>query len=168
MKYGTLNYLKTDKGILMLNKYERENDPNSGYYAIPGGKLESYEKGLNNIEGRLKSGIRETQDETGLTLLNPLLKGVILFDNKDRIFDNWPNADNFYVYIYSAIEYSGELKASDEGIPCWIPEKDISLFPQNPGDKLMYKWIQDGRNFIGVIKHKGKEIDEEGSWVEWI
>jgi len=31
----------------------------------------------------------------------------------------------------------------------------------------MYKWLKDGRNFFGVIKHKGNEIDEEGTWIDF-
>ena len=119
MKYGTMSYLNCDKGILMLRKIERKEDPNSGYCTLPGGKLENCEKGLKNIEGRVKSSKRETEDETGISLINPVLRGVILFDNKDRIFDNWPNPDNFLVQIYSATEYDGELRVSDEGIPFW-------------------------------------------------
>lgn len=167
MKYGTMSYITSPEGILMIKKNKRENDPNSGYFAIPGGKLENYEKGLNNPKGRLKSGIRETKDETGIKLINPVFRGTILFNNKDRTFDDWPNPDNFYVYIFSATEYSGGLKESDEGIPVWVPEKKIPFLPKNPGDKLMYEWLKDGRNFSGVIKHKGNEIDEEGSWVDW-
>ncbi|MEK6833070.1 MAG: NUDIX domain-containing protein [Nanoarchaeota archaeon] len=167
MKYATFSYTASPEGILMIKKNKREDDPNSGYFAIPGGKLDINEKGLKNPGGRSESAIRETEDETGIKLINPVLRGIILFDNKDRTFDNWPNPDNFYVYLYSATEYSGELKESDEGIPLWVPEENILSLPKNPGDKLMYEWVKDGRNFIGVIKHKGNEIDEEGSWVDW-
>jgi 8-oxo-dGTP diphosphatase len=167
MKYGTISYITSPEGILMIKKNKRENDPNSGYFAPPGGKLEPYEKGLKNPKGRLESAIREIKEEVGITMLNPILRGTILFDNKDRAFDNWPNPDNFEVSIFSATKYSGELKESDEGIPVWTPEKIIPSLPKNPGDKLMYEWLKDGRNFRGVIKHKGNEIDEEGCWVDW-
>lgn len=167
MKYGTISYISSPEGILMIKKNKRENDPNSGYFAIPGGKVEPYERGLKNSEGRLESAIRETKDETGITMLNPILRGTILFDNKDRTFDNWLNPDNYLVNVFSATKYSGELKESDEGIPVWVPEGVIPALPKNPGDKLMYEWLKDGRNFMGVIKHKGNEIDEEGSWVDW-
>ncbi len=160
--------LVADRGILIVEKVERENDPNSGYYTLPGGKLESFEKGLNNLDGRVNSAIRETKDETGITLIDPVLRGTILFDNKDRTFDNWPNPDNYLVYIYSATKYIGELKESDEGIPHFISDNSIPFLPRNLGDKLMYEWLKEGKRFFGVIKHKGNEIDEKGSWVNWI
>ena len=175
MKYGTMSYITSDEGILMIKKDKRENDPNSGYYALPGGKLEPDEKGLNHPEGRSKSVIRETKDEAGITLINPIFRGKILFDNKDRIFSDWKNHEDFLVYIYYSIwtrKYEGELKKSDEGIPCWVPPKILPSLPKNKGDKLMYGWLMDdkfkqGRNFFGVIKHNGNEIDEAGSWVDW-
>jgi 8-oxo-dGTP diphosphatase len=167
IRYGTISYIISLEGILMIKKNKRKDDPNSGYFALPGGKLEDYEKGLSKPNGRLESAIRETEDETGIKPINPILRGTILFDNKDRTFDNWPNPDNFYVYLFSTTEYSGELRKSDEGIPVWVPEKKIPSLPKNPGDKLMYEWLKDGRRFSGVIKHKGNEIDEEGSWVDW-
>jgi 8-oxo-dGTP diphosphatase len=168
MKYGTVSYLESVNGILMLKKFERENDPNSGYYAIPGGKLEDYERGLKCFKGRLESSIRETEDETGIKPINPILRGVILFDNKDRIFNNWKNPDNYLVYIFYSTQFSGRLKESDEGVPAWVHKRDIVDLPKNPGDKFMYKWLIDGREFMGIIKHKGNKIDKSGTWVDWI
>ena len=163
-----MGYLVCDKGILMLKKPVRENDPNSGYCVPPGGKLETFERGLNNLEGRTSSVVREVEDETGIKLLNPILRGVILFDNKDRTFPNWPNPDNFLVYIFHSENYSGELKSSNEGVPFWAKDMDeIDSLPKNPGDKKAHEWMRDGRNFFGVIKHKGNEIDEEGTWVDF-
>lgn len=167
MKYGTMSYLNCDEGILMIRKPAREGDPNSQYCTFPGGKLEPLERGLDNLNGRLESAVRETRDETGITLINLILRGVILFDNKDRTFLNWPNPDNFYVYIYSARDKSGELRESPEGVPFWTSWDEIESFPKNPGDSYMYKWIKDGRSFIGVIKHNGNDVDKEGTWVDF-
>ena len=95
MKYGTMSYLFVDKQILMIKRLKEKNDPNSGFYTLPGGKLKDFEKGLNP-NGRLESAIRETEEETGLKLIEPKLKGVILFDNSERIFDNWKNSQDFW------------------------------------------------------------------------
>ncbi len=151
----------------MIEKYERKNDPNSGYLTLPGGKLENDEKGLQYPRGRLKSSIRETIDETGIEALNVILRGVILFDNEGRIFPNWPNPDNFLVYIYSATKFKGKPKKSDEGVPHTIPLDKINEVPSNPGDKKMYEWLKDGRRFMGVIKHQGNKLDESGTFVDY-
>lgn len=161
-------YLVSKGKVLMLKKYEKKDDPNSGYFTLPGGKLEKDEKGLNNPKGRLKSCVRETIDETRIEPINPILKGIILFDNEGRTFPNWPNPDNFYVYIYYAKKFKGKPEKSDEGIPFSVPKEKLKEVPSNPGDKKMYEWLEDGRNFIGVIKHKGNEIDEAGTFVDFL
>lgn len=167
MKYGTMIYLISKGKVLMIKKGIRENDPNSGYFTLPGGKLEDDEKGLNNQRGRLDCARRETFDETGIEPVKPVLRGVILFDNQGRTFNNWKNPDDFLVYIYSARRYKGKAKKSDEGIPFGISLNKVNEVPSNPGDKKMYEWLKDGRNFIGVIKHKGNEIDESGTMVDF-
>src|SRR3990167_1591019 len=104
-----MSYLAVDEKVLMIKKYVRENDPNSGLYTLSGGKLEEYEKGGNPL-GRLEASLREPSQETGLTLISPKLKGVILFDNNGRTFDNWKNPQDFLVYLFESKNYSGILK----------------------------------------------------------
>ena len=167
MKYGTLAHLSADSKTLMIKKGERFEDPNSGYYTLPGGKIEKEEKGSNS-KGRLECVVREVLQETGLTLVNPSLKGIILFDNEGRTFPNWPNPDNFLVYVFITNSYSGKLEEkSEEGTPLWIPDNRIRTLPKNPGDVRIYEWLKEGNFFSGVIKHKGNELDEENTFVDY-
>ena len=168
MKYGVLSCLcRENDEVLMLRKNKRVDDPNSDFYALPGGKLEPQEK--SNKFGRIFAAIREHWEETGLTLISPKFIGTILFDNPERQFDDWKNHDNYYVYVYSAKEFSGTLlEKIEEGFPLWVPkEKIFTLEEMNAGDKEMYKWIFDGRFFSGVIYHKGKELDMENTFVDF-
>lgn len=174
VKYATISYCVFRdfwfgrKKVWMLEKGKREGDPNSRSYTLPGGKLESWEKGLNNPEGRLAASLREMENETGMIPKNPVLRGVILFDNSERTFPDWPNLDDFLVYIYTSTKYKLGKKKEDEGKPWKIYLDKINDVPtKNPGDKEMYKWLKDGRNFYGVIKHKGDNLDEEGTWVDF-
>ena len=168
MIYGVLSYLFVNGKVLMVKKAKKGKDPNSGFYTLPGGKLEDGERGLNPI-GRLESAIRESKQETGLTPINLKLRGIILFDNNGRIFENWPNAPDYLVYIFSSNEYSGELiREGDSGeIPAWVDEKDVGSLPKNPGDIKMYEWLKNPDMFFGVIKHKGKILDEENTFVDY-
>jgi 8-oxo-dGTP diphosphatase len=167
MKYGNMAYLVSKGKVLMIKKGSREGDPNSGYLTLPGGKLEEYEKGLRVIFGRFKSVVREIKEETGIQLINPILQGVILFDNSEREFDNWKNLDNFIVYIYSAKKFKGKVVKSNEGVPYSVPLEKVSKVPSNPGDKLMYSWLKTGKKFFGVIYHKKDKVDEEKSFVDF-
>lgn len=173
MKYGNMVYIVSDGKVLMIQKGKRENDPNSGYYTFPGGKLEDFEKGLVYPMGRLESAVREPKEETtgvrnlGIIVKNPVLRGVILFDNQGRTFTDWKNPTDFLVYIYAVTRFQGEAEISNEGIPHWVPLDRLSELPSNPGDKVMYQWLGDGRRFVGVIKHNGNEIDEAGTFVDY-
>ena len=100
--------------------------------------------------------------------MKPVLRGVILFDNEGRTFDNWKNPDNFLVYIYSTKRYNGRARKSEEGTPYGVSIHKVYEVPSNPGDKKMYEWLTDGRNFVGVIKHKGKVLDEQGTFVDYL
>lgn len=166
-------FLVSRGNVLMLKKPERENDPNSGYFTFPGGKLKDNEKGLRNIDGRFKCAEREMKEETtgmnnlGIKLINPVLRGVVLFDNKGRTFSNWKNPDDFLVYVISATEFKGCAEESDEGIPYSVPLNKMNKLQSNSGDKKLYEWLKDGRNFFGVIKHKGNEVDEAGTMVDF-
>ncbi|HUW43871.1 MAG TPA: NUDIX domain-containing protein [Bacillota bacterium] len=166
MKYGTMAHLEFRKKVLMIQKTKRDNDPNSGCFTLPGGKLKDLEK--IHKKGRLESVIRETQEETGLILIKPRLQGVILFDNSERIFDDWENPENFQVYLFVAENYGGQLIGnSNEGFPQWVNKESILDLPKNEGDKKIYEWLKKGLYFAGVIKHKGKKLDEEGTFVDY-
>jgi len=166
MKYGTMSYLSVEGNVLMIEKFKRKDDPNSGFFTLPGGKLEDSEK--LNSSGRLESAVRETEDETGLILIKPRLRGVILFDNSKRVFKNWKNPEDFLVHLFAAVDYRGQLKKkSDEGIPCWINKSLIPTLPKNEGDSKIYEWLEDPRHFMGVINHKGRALDEENTFVDY-
>lgn len=161
-----MSYLSVKGMVLMIEKFKRKDDPNSDFFTLPGGKLEDSEK-MNSL-GRLESAIRETEEETGLRLINPGLRGIILFDNSERIFKDWKNPEDFLVYIFSAKKHKGKLKKkTEEGIPLWIDENFIDSLPKNEGDEKIYEWLRDPRYFMGTIKHKGEELDEQRTFVDY-
>ena len=158
--YGALCYLNIDGKVLLIHKPVREGDPNSGYSTLPGGKLKDEE--MHSLEGKVKGIIREVKEETGIVISNPKYIGEIYFDNSERDFDNWKNPSDFLVYVFKADEFSGDLKSlSHEGIPEFVDEEKIDDLPQ-------YEWISSGRKFRGTIKHIGKDLYEEGTFVEFV
>ena len=68
----TICYLKDHGKTLMLYRNKKENDINEGKWIGIGGKLEKGESPYECI-------IREFYEETGLTIVNPILKGYITF-----------------------------------------------------------------------------------------
>ena len=155
-----------EENVLMLKKPQRENDPNSGNYTIPGGNLDPKEKG-SNPKGRLECAVRETKEETGIEVLDPVFAGTILFDNSEREFSDLKNPDDFLVYMFAGTKYEGELKETNEGKPLWVPKGDLIFYTDNMGDRKMYSWLKTGKNFMGVVKFKGQVFDEEKSFVDY-
>ncbi|MBU2504116.1 MAG: NUDIX domain-containing protein [Nanoarchaeota archaeon] len=173
MEYAVMTYLFRSEGVLMVEKGKRSNDPNSCSLTLPGGKLNEDEKGMDSPSGRLDAAIRETREETGLEVIASVFSGTILFDNRDRIFpDDSIPSDNFLVYFYQAGTYSGTLRETEEGRPFWFPTRKLFTSPRIPlGDRTIYMFLETSlcldKLFIGVIKHKGKEVDLENSFVDY-
>ena len=105
-KLTNMCLLKKDNQILVQ---ERIKDDWPGL-TFPGGHVE---KG----EGLKDAMSREFKEETGITLLNPILKGIEEFKTKDE--------DRYFIFFYVASEYLGEISSNSEGEVFWIDEKDI-------------------------------------------
>ena len=73
---------------------------------FPGGHVEPGEYVTPSV-------IREMQEETGLTIKNPKLCGIKEFHRED--------GTRYIVFLYTANQFSGELKSSDEGEVFWYP-----------------------------------------------
>lgn len=79
-------------------------------YALPGGHVEPGESIVASV-------IREMQEETGLTIIEPKLCGVKQFPLDD--------GGRYLVMLFRADRFTGELKASEEGSVEWIRRDQI-------------------------------------------
>jgi len=95
-----------DDGYLLLQKKTKGNYKG---YVFPGGHVEPR-------ESIVECAIRETKEETGLDIINPILCGVKQFQTK---------TGRYLVFLFSAITYGGELKDSPEGKMAWFSRKEI-------------------------------------------
>lgn len=98
--------IKNDK--VVVTKYKEENKK-SGYYDIPGGKIEEGE----NPE---QTAIREMKEETGLKVGNLKYKGNMIIEYPNRIFD-------FDVFVTN--ESEGEIQEFEENTSEWIDIKEL-------------------------------------------
>ncbi len=78
--------------------------------AFPGGHLENEESVTDSV-------IREVYEETGLTISSPRLCGI-----KDWYSDE---GFRYIVFLYRAEDFSGELKASEEGEVFWAERNEL-------------------------------------------
>jgi 8-oxo-dGTP diphosphatase len=130
MKVATLGYLRSGGKTLMIHRNKREQDMHKGKWNGLGGKLEPGETPEECI-------IREIREESGLTIKDPRFKGILVFPRF--------KTSNWYVFVFVAHEYEGELCENEEGYLEWIENdklKDLNLWD---GDYIFLDWLdRDG------------------------
>jgi len=78
---------------------------------FPGGHVEPDESFTLSV-------IREVQEETGLTIENPVLCGVKQFQTRSDA--------RYVVFFYKADKYHGTLQSSNEGKVFWLPRGELA------------------------------------------
>ena len=100
-----------DKGEILVQMRTKKDW--SGL-TFPGGHVE-------HGESFTEAAIRETFEETGLTVRNLKLCGVKQFQTQKDA--------RYVVFFYKTNHFCGTLQSSDEGEVFWIPRKDLSDYP---------------------------------------
>lgn len=115
------------------------NDKRWDGAVFPGGHIEDGESITDSV-------IREVFEETGLTVLSPVLCGVKNFYNDD--------GDRYIVFLFKSDKFTGTLRSSSEGEVFWIDERKLFELDTVPGMKELYEmfcsprvselWYHDG------------------------
>jgi 8-oxo-dGTP diphosphatase len=133
VQLATLCYVRHAGHTLMLHRVKKQRDIHQGKWNGLGGKLESGETPEQCV-------IREIAEESGLTIREPRLAGFITFPKfKDEV--------DWYVFVFEATDYSGELITSDEGNLAWIPDDQLLQLHLWEGDPIFLRWLLDKRFF---------------------
>jgi 8-oxo-dGTP diphosphatase len=143
MKLATLCYIQKDGKTLMLHRVKKANDMHQGKWNGLGGKMDPGETPEECV-------IREVREESGLGIRSPKLKGFLTFPGFDG-FDDW------YVFVFVASEFTGELIDSTEGNLRWIDDREIMGLELWDGDRIFWKWLT-GKGFFSAkfVYKKGK------------
>jgi 8-oxo-dGTP diphosphatase len=146
-KYATLCYIIQNGYTVMLHR--PENDPlHQGRYVGVGGKI----KDIDN-NSALACVKRETLEESGLSILDPQLRGIILFKNlAPKLY--------FYVYVYTATQTTGVLvKSCKEGTLERVLNSEIMSLKLWDGDRIFMPWLYEkNKSFLMQI-----EYEDDGS-----
>ena len=148
MKLATLCYVmnKNNKTTLMIHRTKKANDYHEGKWNGLGGK---FERG----ESPEECAIREIKEESGLMVKSLRMNGFITFPNFDGI-------DDWYVFIFTADEYKGEMIDSAEGKLEWIPNDKITKLNLWEGDKIFLEWLYQDKFFSAKFNYEnGKYKD---------
>src|SRR5688572_24168894 len=109
---ATLCYLRSGGRTLMLLRNKKPGDVHAGKYNGLGGKLEPGESPDECV-------LREFQEESGLTLLDPRLRGVLTFPL-------FAKGQDWVVFVYTATRSEGALIDSAEGTLEWVPDAKVA------------------------------------------
>ncbi|MBS4749856.1 NUDIX domain-containing protein [Granulicatella sp. zg-ZJ] len=136
MQLATLCYIDNGTSYLLLHRHKKKHDVHQGKWIGVGGKVERGETPEECIK-------REVLEETGLVLNNPKLNGVITFPNFDGVKD-------WYVFVFTATTFSGNLIESDEGSLEWVPYEKVREKPTWEGDLLFLDWLLNKKPFFSA------------------
>lgn len=142
----TLCYIEKDNKYLMLHRVKKVNDLNHDKWVGIGGKF------LEN-ETPDECLLREVKEETGLTLTDYRLRGVVTF-----LSDKW---EGEYMYLYTATDYTGEMTECDEGNLEWVDIDKVRFLSIWEGDKLFFEELRRDRGFFTMmLKYEGDRLVE--------
>jgi 8-oxo-dGTP diphosphatase len=144
MKLATLCYVKKNGSTLMLHRVKKPDDIHEGKWNGLGGKFEPGESPEDCV-------IREIREEAGLKIKNPLLKGVLTFPD-------FAKGDDWYVFVFTASEFSGRLINSDEGNLAWIKDRDLLKLNLWEGDKVFLPLLKRRGHFSGKFHYKNGRL----------
>ena len=127
MQLATLCYLMDGERTLMLHRIKKKNDVHEGKWNGLGGKFEAGETPE-------ECAIREVQEESGLLMKSPRMHGFITFP----MFDG---KKDWYVFLFTAREFEGELIDSLEGKLEWILNDQLLKLNLWEGDRIFIPWL---------------------------
>ena len=127
MKNTTLCYIEKDGCYLMMYRIKKKVDVNQGKWIGVGGHCEEGESPDECI-------IRETREETGLSLQHVRARGLVTFCS-----NKW---EMEYMHLFTADQFDGELVSEcNEGELAWIPKEQMSSLPLWEGDKIFLELL---------------------------
>ena len=134
---STLCYLERGDAYLMLHRVKKKGDLNHDKWIGVGGKFEDGESPEDCI-------LRETWEETGLTLTHWRSRGLLTFI--------WGNMTEF-IHLYTADGWTGEMIQGDacrEGVLEWVPKEKVTSLPIWEGDKIFFRLLKEERPYCSL------------------
>ena len=140
----TLCYLERGDEYLMLHRTKKENDLNHDKWVGVGGKFQEGESPEECV-------LRETWEETGLTLTRWRYRGLVTF-----VSDQWGTE---YMHLFTADQWTGEPHPCDEGDLAWIRKRDLLALPLWEGDKIFLDLLERDAPFFSLkLRYEGDTL----------
>lgn len=150
MILSTLCYIEQAGRYLMLHRIKKENDCNHDKWIGVGGKFEEGESPEDCL-------LRETLEETGLTLTAWRFRGMVTF-----VSDQWPTE---YMHLFTADGFTGQMRACDEGDLEWVAKEKLKELPLWEGDHLFLELLAREAPFFSLkLQYRGETL--AGAWLD--
>ena len=135
-----LTYVMDGDNVLLILKKRGLGD---GYYNAPGGHIELEETST-------EAAIRETKEETGLTVSDLKERGTLRFQFKGGM--------RMVCYVFTTSVWEGDLKECDEAKPFWADKNNLDYDMMWKDDKLWLPLLLDGKEFEGWFVFDDREM----------
>lgn len=146
MLLTTLCYLEQDDQYLMLHRISKKNDVNKDKWIGIGGKFEFGESPEDCL-------LREAKEETGYTLTDYRLRGIVTFLFNDEEAE--------YMFLYTAAGFEGEPSLCSEGTLEWVKKSEIDRLNLWEGDRIFFELLDQNRPFFSLKLHyRGDRLEE--------
>lgn len=120
----------------MMHRISKKEDLNAGKWIGVGGHFEADESPEDCL-------LREVYEETGLTLKNYRLRGIITFVSDLSGCE--------YMHLYTADDYEGEFHPDcSEGVLKWIPKTEVLNLNLWEGDRIFLKLLVENDHFFSL------------------
>ena len=141
MLNSTLCYLERGDAYLMLHRVKKKGDLNHDKWIGVGGKFEEGESPEDCI-------LRETWEETGLTLTEYRYRGLVTFPTE-------------YMHLFTATGWTGTPHPCDEGELAWIQKTDLRKLPMWEGDRIFLDLLEQDAPFFSLkLRYQGDRLAE--------
>lgn len=131
---ATLMFI-VDEGRDQVLLIRKKRGLGAGKINGPGGKLDPGETSE-------ECAIRETQEELGVTALNPVHHGELWFQFVDGLA--------LHVDVYRATQWTGEAIETDEAVPLWTPLSALPFDEMWSDDRLwLAEVLIEQKHFVG-------------------
>ena len=142
----SLVYLERDGRYLILHRTKKDHDENHDKWIGLGGKFEPGETPD-------ACALREVREESGLTMTDFTLRGLIIF-----VSDVWGLE---YMYLYTATKWTGRLVDCDEGELVWLDKCELLAKNLWEGDRLFLKALDERKAFFVMkFRYEGERLVE--------
>ena len=133
------------EGVHLLFEVRSRTVSQGGEVCFPGGRMEPGEMPQS-------CALRETWEETGLTLTDYQYRGIVTF-----VSDQW---ETEYMHVFTATGWTGELIECNEGVLEWIHKDQLMKLPLWAGDKLFLDLIHepDTPFFSMKLRYEGERL----------